>query len=41
MSEHNTKQAAHAAGGKARLRKSPIDKPDTVVHLPDGKTMIL
>ncbi len=37
----DTKQTARAEAGKTRLTRSIVEKPDTVVHLPDGKTMTL
>lgn len=31
----------HAASGKMRLVKGKLEKPDTVVKLPNGDTMVL
>ncbi|KAG1663630.1 hypothetical protein FOA52_011685 [Chlamydomonas sp. UWO 241] len=35
------RHATHAAQGHTRLRKSFLEKPDTLVKLPDGRTMTL
>ena len=36
-----TKQTAHADAGRTRLRKIFVEKPDTVIKLPEGRTMTL
>ena len=36
-----TKHTAHADAGRTRLRKTFVEKPDTVIKLPDGRTMTL
>eukprot|EP00195_Chlamydomonas_chlamydogama_P003123 CAMPEP_0202915718 /NCGR_PEP_ID=MMETSP1392-20130828/66448_1 /ASSEMBLY_ACC=CAM_ASM_000868 /TAXON_ID=225041 /ORGANISM="Chlamydomonas chlamydogama, Strain SAG 11-48b" /LENGTH=271 /DNA_ID=CAMNT_0049607855 /DNA_START=118 /DNA_END=933 /DNA_ORIENTATION=- len=37
----NTKHTVHGSTGKTRLRKSFVEKPDTLIHLPDGQTLTL
>jgi hypothetical protein len=37
----STRHTQHAAQGRTRLKKSFVEKPDTVVKLPDGKTLTL
>ena len=36
-----TKHTAHADAGRTRLRKTFVEKPDTVIKLPDGRIMTL
>lgn len=37
----SSRHSAHAAQGKMRMRKGFVEKPDTIVQLPDGRTMTL
>ncbi len=41
MSENRTSKTAHAAGGLTRLRRGTVAKPDTMIMLPNGETMVL
>ena len=36
-----TKHTAHADAGRTRLRKTFVEKPDTVIKLPEGRKMTL
>lgn len=38
---HQTRNAQHAAAGKLRVTRSALDKPDTLVVLPNGQTLTL
>ncbi len=41
MSENSTKNTNRAAIGKTRLTKAAVEKPDTLVFLPDGRQITL